>query len=101
MSKLLNFKLQFHSVVGQSDLGRQFRIRFFMREVVTDVREKRALRFDLVHDSQRLLDGGMRGMRLVAQRIQEKNVEVAQFVERLRRHGTVVGEVSAGPEAET
>ena len=63
--------------------------------------EECALRFYLFHDFQRLLDGRMGGMRLVAQRIQKKDVEVSQLLQRLGRNLAVVGQIGGRSETET
>src|ERR1039458_8707855 len=96
-----NLKLQFHSVKRQPHVGRQRGVGRLVRQVVADVREKRALRFHRVHDLQRLLHGRMRGMRLVAQRVQKQYVEVAQLLQRFGRNLAVICQVGGRSETET
>src|ERR1019366_7318082 len=72
-----------------------------MLQVVADVRDTCSLRFECGRDLQRLFYGGMRGMRLVAQRIQKENVEAAQFLQRFGRDLAVIGQVSSRSETET
>src|SRR5947209_5872370 len=75
-------ELQFQAVVGEADVGGQRGVGRFVRQVVTDVSEKGAPRLDALDDGQRALDSGMRGVRLVAKRVEKKDVEIAQALER-------------------
>src|ERR1700676_5502830 len=63
--------------------------------------EECALRFYLFHDLQRLLDGRMRGVRLVAQRVQKQDVEISQLLQRFGRTLAVIGQIGGRSETET
>src|ERR1700758_5435984 len=73
-----NLKLQFHSVVRQAHAIRERSIRPLMRQVMADVSEKHPLGLQAFCDLQGLVHAGMRGMRFVAQGIQEKDVQALQ-----------------------
>src|ERR1700678_648600 len=96
-----NFKLKLHSVKRQPYAGWQCGIGRFMRQVMANMREKCTLRFYLVHNLQRLLNGGMRGMRLIAKRIQKEDVETAQLVQGFSRHLAVISEGGGRSEKKT
>ena len=50
----------------------------FVRQIVANMREKSSLGLQPFYDSQRIIDGGMRRVRPMPQRIQKKNVQVLQ-----------------------
>ena len=50
----------------------------FVPQVVAHVREERAPGVELLHQLQRLFDGGVGGMRTVPQRVQKQHVQAAQ-----------------------
>src|SRR5207245_2546238 len=64
-----------------------------MWQIVTDMGEKGALRRQFLNVLNRSLDGGMRGMRRVTQRIQKQNVQAVQLRERFGRNLAVIGQV--------
>ncbi len=49
--------------------------------------------FDPLHNAQRILHCRVRGMRLVPQRIQKKNVQTFQLMERRLGNFAVIGQV--------
>src|SRR6266481_2793820 len=100
-NKSSNFKLKLQPVIRQPHALRQRCVSRLVRQVVTDVREKRALWFYRFHDFQRLLDRRMRGMRCVAQGVQKQDVEVPQLLQRFGRDLAVIGEVGGRSETET
>src|SRR5579859_7651908 len=55
----LNFKLQFHPVIRKLHIRRQTRVRLLVRQVMTDVSEERASRFQPLHCLQRILNRRM------------------------------------------
>src|SRR5213594_33799 len=71
-----------------------------MRQIVTDMREERPSRFQAINRSQRMLHRGVRGMWLVAQRVQKKNVEVLELAQRFLRNVAVVREIRGRSKAE-
>src|SRR5579864_1430893 len=89
-----NLEFQFHAVVRKFYVFRQRSIRLLVRQIVTNVREKCALRLQPLHDAQRVLHRRMRRVRLVAQCIQKQNIEVFQLRQRRYRDLTMVGQVS-------
>ena len=72
----------FEAIVGQPDVRRQKAFGALVPQVVTDVREEGAPRRQLFHGLDGAVHGGMRGVRLVAQRVEEKDIERAQQLER-------------------
>lgn len=80
VNRFLNFKFQFQAVVCQPYVSRQGRVGRFVRQIVTDVREKGALRFQPLHDLERVLHGGVRRVRLVPERIQKQDVQIFQLM---------------------
>ena len=71
-----DFNLQ--PVVRQPDMRRQTLLRAGVSQIVADVREERAPGRQLLHRFERPLHGGMRGMRLMPQRVQEQHIQTAQ-----------------------
>src|ERR1017187_10083748 len=67
---------------------------------MANMRKERALWFYRLHDLQRLLDRRMRGMWLIAKRIQKKDVEVVELLQRFDGALPVIGQVSARAETE-
>src|SRR5215813_8392839 len=63
-----------------------------MFEVVSDVRQQRASRLQFGDVGQRLLDVQVRGVRLVAQRVDDQKIEAAQFLQRLVRNQVAIGD---------
>jgi len=62
-------------------MRRQGRIGGLVWQVVTDMGEERALRLYALHDAQGVLNGGMRGMRLMSQSVQKQDIQVLQVRE--------------------
>src|SRR5579871_5906631 len=94
-----NLKLQLQTVVGEAHVRGQCGIRGFVSQIVADVGEKGSLRFHPFHDSQRILHRGVRRMGLVAQRIQEKNIQPFQLMKRRFGNLAVIGEVCRLPKS--
>src|SRR6266540_1351865 len=63
-----------------------------MFEVVSDVRQQRASRLQFGDVGQRLLDVQVRGVRLVAQRVDDQKIEAMQFLQRLVRNQVAIGD---------
>src|SRR5689334_21509733 len=61
----------FETVIGEANVRRQCAFRLSMRQVMADVGEERPARRELLDGLDRALDGGMRWVRLVAQRVQK------------------------------
>src|SRR5664280_558499 len=70
-----------------------------MRQVVRDMCEVRVLRFQPLHQLQRVPHRRMRGMRMVPQRIEKQDVESLQSFQRLFRDVAEVREVRGRAEA--
>src|SRR6478672_1519368 len=83
----------------EPDMRRQGRIGGFVWQVVTDMGKERALRLYALHDAQGVLNGGMRGMRLMSQSVQKQNIQVLQVRERLLRNVAEISQVSCGAKA--
>src|SRR5579872_5346156 len=69
----LHVKLE--SVIRQSHMRRQRGFGLLVPQIVAHMREKGALGFERVHPFERLLHGGMRGMRPMAQGVQEQHIQ--------------------------
>src|SRR4051794_36695144 len=70
-----------------------------MRQVMRDVRKEGALGRELFHQAQRVLYRRVRGVRLVPQRVQEKDIQSTQLWLARRRNVAEVSEVSRVAEA--
>ena len=68
------------AVVGQPDMRRQAALGRCVRQLVADVREVGAARIELFRVCHGPLDGGVRGVRLIAERIEKQHVEPAQLL---------------------
>ena len=83
-SLLRHFRLHFKFEAIVSELHMrvahfyQALVGFGMRQIVSDVREPRAARLELLNERERLLDGLMHGMWNIAQRVQHQFVESLQ-----------------------
>ena len=53
------------------------------------------------HDAQRVLDGGMRGMRNVPQRVQKQDVEILQFCQGSLGDAAVIGQIRCADRSES
>src|ERR1700730_42844 len=80
-------------------MRRQSGVGGLVRQIVANVREECPLRLHPFHNAQRILHRGVRGMRLVPQRIQKKNVEALQLVKRRFWNLAVIGEISRASKA--
>src|SRR5215469_8423247 len=63
--------------------------------------EKCPSRLQMLHHFKRVLYGGMGWMRLMAQRIQEQNVQIQQLIQRGRGNLAVIGQIGCRTEAKT
>src|SRR5262245_32878459 len=79
---------------------RQLAVGLFMGKIMGDMCEKSAPGTKLFHQAQRVGDSGMRGMRLVPQRIEKQYVQAAQALHGLRRYLTEVGKIGGRPKTE-
>src|ERR1700688_4610152 len=70
-----------------------------MRQIVANVGEEGPFRLDSLDNPQRVLNSRVRGMRLVTERIQKKNVQAFQLAERCFRDFAMVGEIGRRSEA--
>ncbi len=70
-----------------------------VRKVVADVRKKGAFGSQSIGDADRILDGGMGRMRLVAQAIEKQDIKVLQAGERCFGDVTEIGEIGGAAEA--
>ena len=63
----------------QTDVGREHGVRGVVVEIVADVREEGAAGGEPFYDVDGVGEVRMAGMRFVAERVEEKNVETAQM----------------------
>src|SRR3954468_22773153 len=63
----------------KANVPRKGSVRLFVGKVVRDVGEEGALRFELLNQFQGVLHVGVRGMRAVAQGVEEENIESAKL----------------------
>src|SRR5207237_2486048 len=96
---VLILEIQLQAIVRKLYVLRQRGVGFGMAQIVRNMGEKSALRTQSLHQFQRILHIGVRRMRAVAQRIEKKNVQVAEFGKRRLRDVAEIGEVSGGAEA--
>src|SRR5713226_1839688 len=89
----------FEAVIGEADMRRKGALGPGVRQFVADMGEVGPARIELLGNSHGSLDGGMRRMRLMAQRIEKQHVQAPQLIERLLGDLAVVGEIGGGSEA--
>src|SRR5579871_6613971 len=94
-----DFKLQLQPVMCQPNMSRKRCIRSLVSQIVTNVGEECALRFQLLHDRQRILYGRVRWMRLVSQSIEKQYVQTFQLPHRRIRNLTMIGQVRGRSES--
>src|SRR5580700_6315995 len=70
-----------------------------MRQVMTDVCEKDAFGVQAICDPDRVFDSGVRGMRLVAQSVEEEDIEILQVRHRGLGNLAEIGQIGGGAEA--
>jgi hypothetical protein len=70
-----------------------------VREVVRDVSKEGASRLKALNDLQRVSHGGVRGMWMMAERVEEEKIEAFELRERALGNGAEVCEIRAGTEA--
>ena len=88
-------------VIRQADVRRQQAVGALVRQVVADVGEEGAPGAPAVsHGLDGAVHGGVRGMRLVAQRVQKQHVQAAQQFQRGLGNLAVIGEIGGRAEAE-
>src|SRR5580692_3633194 len=95
-----NLKVEFHSVISEPHMRRQDGVGRLMWQVVANMRKERPLRLHPLHDAQGILHRRVRGMRLVPERVQKKNVQPFQLAKRRHRYFAVIGEIRRRPKAE-
>src|SRR5271156_6617969 len=81
-------------------MRRQSSVGGFMRQIVTNMREESPLRLNPLYNAQRILHRRVRGMRFMPQRVQKKNIQSLQLMERRLRYLAVIGEIRRASEAE-
>src|SRR5208283_2242676 len=96
---VLQVELELEAIMRQANVRGQRGIGLVVRQIVRDVRKVSALRFQTIHQTQRVLDRRVRGMGMATQRIQKQDVKVLQLGERLFRHAAEVGEIGHRTEA--
>src|SRR3954462_15194896 len=101
LSNNSNLEFQFHSVIRKLHVLRQIRIGFFVRQVMTDVSEKSAPRFQSFYCLQRVLYRGVCRMRLVAQRVEEEHIQSLQLGQRAFGNRAVVSQISCRSKTKT
>ncbi len=89
------------AVVTQAHAGRQQALGALVRQVVRDVSEPRLARLQPFDQPQALLDGAVRGMRFITQRVQEQHIQAAEQGQGFFRDVAVVSQVGRFAETET
>ena len=92
--------LERQAVVGELDAGGQRGVGRRVRQVVADVREIGLPRREALDDRQRLGDREVRGMRAMAQRVEDQGVEAVEQRPRLVGDAIAVGQIGEAAEAE-
>ncbi len=67
--------MNFELVIGKMDVFRQAGFQGCVHQIMRDVSEESAFRFQEFDRAQRFFDGGMGGMGIVAECVEEENIE--------------------------
>jgi hypothetical protein len=92
--------LKFETVVGETDVFRQARFDGGMHQIMRDVGEVGAFGLQQFDSFEGLFDGGVSGVRVVAQGVEKEYVEIGEQREAFNRYTAVICEVGAAAEAE-
>src|SRR6266851_1447501 len=99
--RLTRAYLELETVIRQPNVRRQRRLGERVRQVMTDVREKRTARLEFFNRLKAARDSRVSGVRPVPQRVQEQHVQVLQFCFRFLRNLAVIGQISGIAEAKS
>src|SRR5882672_7190272 len=91
----------FQTVVGQPYWCRQRVFGLLVRQVVADMSKESPPGRELFDRLNGPLDRRMRGVRLVAQRVQEQHIQAAQLIHRLRGNVAMIREISRAAETKS
>lgn len=86
-------------VVGEPDVGRKFRLRSRVIEIVADMGKEGSARFELFHEGERAFEMRVAGMRLPAESIQNQDIQILEQGNALGWNIAHVREVSGRPKA--
>src|SRR5256885_1048211 len=78
---------------------RKIAVGFFMRQVMGNVGEEGAPGPEFLHQAHRIRHGGVRGMWLMTQGVEKKNVQAAQPLHGFLWNRAEISQVSGGAEA--
>src|SRR5690348_6906800 len=97
---MVSVQTYFQAVIRQPNVEWEDGVCFLMAQFMGDVSEIRPRRLEAVDQSQRILNGGMRWMRFMAQRIEYQHVQALEHFQCWVWNRAEIGDISRVPEPE-